>query len=197
MLAATLTQGISLLRDWLKRRREASFSALYAALVLEEYARQCSDCVSESETYDDSSGYAGSPQGRLPEKPSYIEEIDWKSLGVDATTQCLSLLVEIDMANQKIAAEFEYVDDDAGVMEVRRSAVDVGLKAFALAAQLRAAHRVEKLRLDKEWNFLIYLRERKRRYQKLAQESAEQEARSDLRLAEAMRDAAKSTDEQP
>lgn len=173
VLAAALTQGSSVVRDWLKRRRDAAFSALYAALTLEEYARQCSGYVSDSETYDASHHAAGAPRGSLPDKPVFAETIDWNALGVETTTDCLSLLVEIDMADQKIAAEFEFGDDDSGVAEMRRAAVDIALRAFALACSLRLAHRVKALKLDAEWNFTIYLEERKQRYADLAAKRAE------------------------
>lgn len=177
VIAAALTQGTSVVRDWLKRRRDAAYSALYAALTLEEYARQCSSYVSDSETYEASSHAAGAPRARLPDKPVFADSIDWNALGVETTTDCLSLLVEIDMADQKIAAEFEYVDDDAGVAEMRRSTVDIGLRAYALAASLRKARGVEALKLDPEWNFVIYLSERKQHYIELAEKRAERNAK--------------------
>lgn len=173
VLSAALTQRSSVVRDWLKRRRDAAFSALYAALTLEAYARQCSDYVSDSETYDASDHSAGAPRGSLPDKPVFAETIDWNALGVETTTSCLSLLVEIDMADQKIAAEFEFVDEDAGVAEMRRAAVGIALRAFALACSLRKMHRVEALKLDAEWNFLVYLKERKQHYADLAAKRAE------------------------
>jgi hypothetical protein len=92
------------------------------------------------------------------------------------TTDCLSLLVEIDMANQGIAGEFEFVDDDAGVFEMRRATTDMGLRAFALGKSLRSAYRVKALKLDEKWNFLIYLNERQLHYIELARKHAERAA---------------------
>lgn len=191
VLAAALTQGSSLLRDWFKRRRDADFSALYAALTLEAYARKCSTYVSESETYDASSHSAGAPHSRLPDKPVFPAEIDWDALGVDVTTDCLSLLVEIDMADQRIAGEFEFVDDDSGVFEMRRSTTDMGLRAFALGQSLRSTYRVKALKLDEEWNFLVYLNQQKLRYDELAQKYAE----SATALYESMSASASRSDE--
>jgi hypothetical protein len=165
VVAATLTQSITVVRDWFKRKRDAGYSALYAALALEDYARECSIYVSDSELWSASEGFAGQPRGRLPAKPSYRTEIDWNSIGVKETTKCLSLLVEIEMADQKIASTLEFGDDEDGIAEMRWATVNMGIKAFKLAKRLRSLFGVKKLKLDKQWNFMSYLTQQKNEYE--------------------------------
>lgn len=173
VLAAVLTQGSSAVRDWLKRRRDASFSALFVALNLEAFARACSAAISESHTFEASEGSAGSARGSVPEKASFAEEVDWDVIGIDLTTSCLSLAVEIDTANEEIADCFEWVDEDAGIFAMRSASARLGCHAYDLAATLRKQFGVEPLPLNSEWNFVTNLKERKAEYDDIARRRAE------------------------
>ena len=164
VLAAALTQGSSVFRDWLKRRRDASFSALYVALNLEAFARACSSALSDSHVYEASEGSAGSPQSRVPMKAAFPEEVSWDVLGVELTTACLSLGVDVETENERIGGEFEFVDDEAGVLAMRQASADLGCRASELAADVRRQFRVTPLSLKPSWNIVSYLRERQKEY---------------------------------
>ena len=160
VLAAALTQGMVLVREWWTHGRSAAFSALYLALALESYARECSTLISDSETYENSDGHAGTPRGRLSPLPEYADGIDWHALGLSDTTAALSFRVSIENENAKVAATFEFGDDDDGVSEVREAAATLGLQAITLAGELRRRHRIDPLALDPQWNVERHLVEK-------------------------------------
>lgn len=164
VLAAALTQVFAIARDWWTKGTSAKFGALHLAIALEAYADECSTLLSDSEAYDASDGHGGRPRGRLSDLPPYPEEIDWKALGLRLTTAALTFRVAIGAANAKVAGAFEYGDDEEGVLEVRGAAARLGLKAVALAKDLRASHGIEPQELDPEWNVETYLKERHAAY---------------------------------
>lgn len=161
VLAAALTQGVAALRDRLKTRKDAAFSALYLALALESYASSCASALGESDTYEASGGAAGAPHGNLPDLPDFPGTIDWKPLGIGHTTKALSFRVEVESAKAMIRDLWDVTgDEDYSITTMREEAARLGLKALTLAASFRSSWKIAPVDESGEWTVRGYLTER-------------------------------------
>lgn len=162
VLAALVNQGLTAVRDALKRKRQSSFSALYLAIALESYASECSTTISESETFEASDGYAGKPHGNVPDLPEFSSSIDWQPLGIAATTKAMSFSVEVRNTQAMIRDAWEFGDEDEVVLEVREEAARLGIKALAIASELRVNRSLAAVEYRGEWNVVTFLGEKVR-----------------------------------
>lgn len=177
VLAALLTQGLSSLRDWKKRKEDSGFALLYLALALESYANTCSDVISESELWDDSSEHAGSPQGNIPELPEYPANIEWKTIGIEFTTDALSFRVDIEARRTMFTGEWEFGDEDTIVPDVRLEAARFGKEALRLAAEFRKSRKIAAAKyLNSEWNVPTHLDDTLQKYTKRLEDRRKSEA---------------------
>lgn len=160
VLAALLNQGLTAARDAFERKRQSAFSALYLAIALESYASECSTTISESETFEASVEQAGKPHGNVPDLPEFSASIDWKPLGIAATTNAMSFAVEVKNTQAMIREAWEFGDEDDVIPEVREEAARIGTKALALASKLRESGRIAKVEYRNEWNVVTFLSEK-------------------------------------
>ena len=157
VLAALVTQGVGIARDWWKANKDGSYDALYLALALESYAGTCASALSESETYESSEGHAGSPHGSVPDLPDYPSSIEWKPLGIKQTTDAMSFRVEIETAKAMIHDHWEFLDEEDVVPLVRERVARLGQKALNLAIEFRKAWNIVAADYGDDWNVKDYV----------------------------------------
>jgi hypothetical protein len=136
LATASVTQIAVILKDHALARREGRFSALYAALFFESYAKTCSKALSESELSLSTDGNAGSFEG-FPSLPEFPKEINWRKIGMPLTERAFALRVEAEFWNGVIADAAEFDFPDGGIHEAMLGCTEFGLKALELAERLR------------------------------------------------------------
>lgn len=117
--------------------RDSKFSALYAALFFELYARDCSHRLGEIQAYISSNGSAGTDYSSLPDLPSFPQDIEWKRIGIRLTEDSFAFRVAVEAISSKISYLYDFDPPDGGDSEVRGQLIDLGLKALDLAVRLR------------------------------------------------------------
>jgi hypothetical protein len=167
VLAALVTQGAGLVRDWYHRRTDGAYAALYLAIALESYANECSTCIGESEDHESSDGNAGSPHGNIPELPDYPPTIEWKPFGIDRTTKAMSFRVEVETTKAMISGHWDFLDEDDVLPMMREEAARLGLKALSLAIEFREAWKIAPVAYDDEWNVRSFLERKLTHYEEL------------------------------
>ncbi|MGF7156175.1 hypothetical protein [Novosphingobium gossypii] len=179
VFAAVVTQGVSVIRDGLKRGEDRTFARLYASTALEAYANALSMAVSDSSNYDVSEGEVGEAIINIPEFPPFSTDIDWRALGAATTKQLLAFPVEVDRLRAELSFEWDVIGDpDVTAPKVREYAAWVGLRALHLAAGLNAEFTADPYELsDGSWNLEDNLKREfeSHRDARLAQERANQD----------------------
>lgn len=89
---------------------------------------------------------------------------EWWTRGRSSDFSALSFRVAIENENAKVAATFEFGEDDDGAFEVREAAATLGLRAITLAGDLRRRHGIDPLALDPQWNVEAHLSEKRDAY---------------------------------
>jgi hypothetical protein len=178
VISGFIAQGAPWLREVINNGRAADFSALRLALMLEDYAGQCSDLYGGVHTAISSHGHAGSLRTHLPVLPDYPADIAWHALGTKLTEKVLTLRVARADVGAEINNEAEHhsgaADDLADY--VGDKAIDLGLKAVAVAEHLRKKRKLSPAYPEGRWNLKNYLVEK-------AAEIAAQRARYEARQA--------------
>ncbi|MBJ7415438.1 MAG: hypothetical protein JHC88_08300 [Niveispirillum sp.] len=166
ILAATLTQALIWLREFLTAskslRADRVYTSLRIATILESFAVACAEQISASELHHDSSGAAGNKKGTLPEFPQYPSDINWKSLDADIADKALSLPMKINLSNKKTSTLWEVTaDHDDVAREVTNQCGKCGYHAWLTASVLRERSDISQSRLREfSWDFVDKLRER-------------------------------------
>ncbi|HEY1224466.1 MAG TPA: hypothetical protein VGE54_04490 [Brevundimonas sp.] len=141
VIAAFLTYGLGLLKDWFNRSRDADFAALYVALTLEDYASRCASVVGDIDTFWSSRGNAGSSHGNVPELGAFGTDVEWKALGVKLTSKALSFRIRIGHTREMLTDLSQHVNEEI-VQEAHDLAVKLGLEALAAADYFRKVRRL-------------------------------------------------------
>jgi len=179
IISGLIAQGAPWLREAINNGRAADFSALRLALMLEDYAGQCSDVYGDVRTAISSHGHAGQHHSHLPVLPDYPTDIAWHALGTKLTEKVLTFRVVRADAGAEINNEW---DVNPGPPEdlsdfVGDKAIEVGLKAIAVAELLRKKRKLSPTYPQGRWNLKNYLVEK-------AAEITAQRARYEAQQAE-------------
>ncbi|MEJ7928291.1 hypothetical protein WG908_16205 [Sphingobium sp. AN641] len=158
VIAAAVTQGIGIIRDWRKAKHEGKFSALYVAIALESYADKCATLIGDSQNHQNSDGHAGVPHGNIADLPDYPAAVEWKPFGIRDTTRAMSFRVEVDTRKASFSGEWEFGDEEDIVPLVREESARLGLKALELAIGFRNTWGIEAVDYSTEWNVRDYLK---------------------------------------
>lgn len=159
VVAALLTHGLGLFKDWLNRNRDADFAALYVALTLEDYASRCASVVGDIGTFWSSSGNAGTTHGNVPELENFKGEIEWKALGVKLTSKALSFRVSVGHTREMLTDLSQHVNEEI-IEEARDQAVKLGLEAIAIAEAFRKTRRLGAALQVSDWSTQKWLQEK-------------------------------------
>jgi hypothetical protein len=174
VVAAFLTHGLGLFKDWLNRNRDADFAALYVALTLEDYASRCASVVGDIGTFWSSSGNAGTGHGTVPELENFKGEIEWKALGVKLTSKALSFRVRVGHAREMLFDLSQHVNEEI-IEEARDQAVKLGVEAIAIAESFRKTRRLGAALPISDWSTKKWLQEQA---EKIAERKAKDAALS-------------------
>lgn len=158
VVAAFLTHGLGLFKDWLNRGRDADFAALYVALTLENYASRCASIVGDIGTFWSSKGQAGTGHGNVPELETFGAEIEWKALGVKLTSKALSFRVRVGHTREMLSDLSEHVNEEI-IEEARDYAVRLGLEAIATAEHFRKVRRLGNAQPVSDWSTKAWFQE--------------------------------------
>jgi hypothetical protein len=132
-----------IIRDRHRSKRHAAYMAMRLAVELEAYSEGCAVLIQEK------ARVATQPQGNvseramtLPAPPRYPDDVDgWKVIDHGLADRCLSFESRVRQSQAIIAS---VTDDDLHRFwdEVENQAIDRGLEAWGLAADMRRRHRL-------------------------------------------------------
>ncbi|WP_156146880.1 hypothetical protein [Brevundimonas sp. KM4] len=159
VIAAFLTYGLGLLKDWFNRSRDADFAALYVALTLEDYASRCASVVGDIDTFWSSRGSAGSSHENVPELGAFGADVEWKALGVKLTSKALSFRIRIGRTRGMLTDLSQHVNEEI-VEEAHDHAVKLGLDALAAADHFRKVRRLGPAPSVADWSTRDWLQEK-------------------------------------
>lgn len=172
--AAVLTQLFAEVRERWKERDEAPFSALYLALALEDYARQCEKYLDDLETFTASDGHAGSFHMSMPALAEYSAAIDWKRVGVRLFEKAFEFRVLLSEADREIAQAYYFDPPDGGDQLLMETLINKGLAALDLGAEIRKKHKLARLKSEtpfSTYGYLAMLKERAKERRQLLKKS--------------------------
>lgn len=158
VLSAVINQAWTAIRDRMKLTKDAGFSALYLAIALEAYAGECAALVGDSRNYHASDGNAGTARGNIAELPDFPASIDWKALGLKATTKIQSFRVEVETTRAMFKGLWEFSDGEEIFPQIREEAARLGLLAGVIAAETRKVHKITAVDHGSGWNVPEYLK---------------------------------------
>ena len=145
LTAAVFNQFAGWLRDRWKEsatiRRDVVYLAARVAVILEEFAIECAEIISDNELYKQSDEIAGTWRSKLPILREYPADADWKALTPSLMMRALSFRNELPVAATYIRfwADVEPDPDTiAGACDAQ--AGKCGHRAWHIAAQLRRDH---------------------------------------------------------
>lgn len=172
--------GISWLREWSttqsQKKRRGEYLAASIVCTLDEYSNRCVEVINDNGT---SYGQASKrdeqgqdlfiPITKLPEIPSYPNDIDWKSIDPILMYRILSFSNKIREVNDWIAFsgnELAYPPYYEELYEARHVGyATLGLEAIAISEELRKSYSLptRKSVFDKEWDPKSYLEDKLRK----------------------------------
>lgn len=164
VIGSFLTLGATAWKDAVSNKNSADYSALYLAMALEAYGRQCSDLLSDSEMALASEGMAGKTYGSLPEMPDSPSTVSWTALGIGITAEAMALPVLIATTNVTIRTFWEIGEEEMAIGELHDSAAEIGLQCFSLARSVREKRSIPPLILNEKWNAFSHLVKKQEEY---------------------------------
>jgi hypothetical protein len=178
VLGAVLTTFLTLFKDWWMasqiRKKQANYLAIRVVCVLDQYIESCAHVAREDDEYigRDQKGHFVSDI-KDPEKPTYPDDIDWRSIKQDLMYRILSFPNEIDSAHQAIFKEWEFGDDWDAFYERQYQFARLGLTAARITDELRQEYAIPRRALS-EWSLIETLRSVKQEHEKRKAKAAQQ-----------------------
>lgn len=176
VIGSFLTLGATAWKEAVSNTKSADYSALYLAMALEEYGRQCSDLLSESEMAFASEGMAGKAYGSLPKMPDSPSTVSWTALGIEITAEALALPVLVATTNVTIQSFWDIGEEEMAIGEIHDSAVEIGLQCFSLARSIREKRSIPPLVLNEKWNAFSHLIRKQEEYAAVKARSRESQS---------------------
>ena len=119
--------------------RDARYSAIKIAVILEQFAIECANIISDNQLHNSSEGYAGIAHGTLPTFADYPADMDWKAIDPALAARALSLPNELSLSEGIIKFWWEIEPGDKGILLTAcdRQAGKCGFRAWQVAADMR------------------------------------------------------------
>jgi len=137
-----------------RRQREdhAAYMAMRLAVILEAFARSCSDFIEANRNaYHQEDQEFPDWDATLPKLGSYPEDSDgWRAIDRNLAGRCLGLRNKIAESQGLISSVIEYSEDELGDT-LDEHAAKRGLEAWQLAVELRKRSGVEEVEPD--WDY--------------------------------------------
>lgn len=140
---------LNLLRESVIAHRSSRLDALRVAVLLEGYAIQCADAISDHDLAVDSGGHAGLLMGAVPKPPGIELNVGLLQPRRGAIANRLAVFTqEALQADQSAAFWWEVVGDhEAARNAARHECACLGLRGLSLAADLRSVFKLPKRKL--------------------------------------------------
>ena len=161
-VAAAINQGASWIREWRKEakatKRDATYLALRVAVTLERFALDGAALISDSQTYDETSGGFGNIHYTLPDLLPYPKDVDWKSIDTNLASRALSFRNELWISVRYLKGCFDLGIDHAAD-ECSKKAGLHGYRAWQLAADMRRRYALPDFDpLETAWDLVSLLK---------------------------------------
>jgi hypothetical protein len=163
VVTALVTAGINTIREHnaarRSRARDARFLAQRLAVILETFAIECADRITENLSLHYDFGGEGNFIWDLPALGEFPADVDWKAVDPDFVGRAIVLPNEILLARQVIKAQLKARDLDYMLSRSSNLAGECGYRAWMLAADLRTAHGLPHTDPNRfAWHFVDILR---------------------------------------
>jgi hypothetical protein len=153
---------LTVLFEWLKERKTQTKNAHYLVIrlipILDQYLDSCLDVVGDDGTaYGQPAGGDGSfsEQKPTPEKLTFPDDVEWKSIEQDLLKKIMLLPNEAYLAGRAVQNEIDEpnADSDYGeVIAVRRyQYAHLSIKCYDLLQELRKKYNIEARLYPNEW----------------------------------------------
>lgn len=138
LCGALLNNFITVVRDCLGRADSRKLSALQIALTLEQYASDCLDPIYDLANFVSSMQSTREPSGHVPVLAEYPTGVDWKSFGIERTSDTFNFRVSVQRAQGYLSNAWEFEGTEAAWNYAALKAAALGQKAWQLSTKLRA-----------------------------------------------------------
>jgi hypothetical protein len=135
-LVTWLTSTIENRRSKQSAERDARYLAVRVAIILECFAIECAEQVSESSLHERSKGAAGSTYKTTPQLQQLPENAEWKLLEPNLLARVLSFQVELRLAEGTLT-HMSAVEPDCTDLACRLQSGKCGYIAWQIAEDLR------------------------------------------------------------
>lgn len=143
-LVAWLTNFFNAGRERKSMERDARYLAVRVAVILEQFAMQCSEQVSDHEMHQNSSGHAGQLNPGIPDLPPYPDEAEWKTLEPNLLADALSFRNQCSQAKAAIAYcyNIDSGPDSSAIDEANVQCGACGYVAWQIAENMRRRYKL-------------------------------------------------------
>ncbi|MEQ5837783.1 hypothetical protein [Marinobacter sp. NFXS9] len=149
-----------------KNKKDAQYLSIQVISMLDRYVAGCVEVVGDDGLYHgepDEEGYS-SIQVEVPKFAPEAAAVEWKSLPAELMYEILTFPNNIEVANNRISAAFEYAasppDYSEGFEERQLQYSELGIEADNLASKLRQHSDLPK-KPKRDWNPIEYMKNRK------------------------------------
>lgn len=165
IFSSALTQIITYLIAKMKSQQKKRYAALRLSVILENFAIDCADRVSEISNAISSGGIIGKVHFTLPDIPDYPSKINWELLSLPLIDDVLSFPREIAIRNGIINFVFEQDNKiDAAEACAEHCALQ-GVRAYNIASNFRKKNNLgEAYCTSKIWDWPTYLQQKVDKY---------------------------------
>jgi hypothetical protein len=137
LLAAIITVGVGVLRDWLKERKDGKFAALYVAHALDNYTKASSSMVYDSKNFESANGQMGERHFNVLDLPVY-PDVNWNTLGITYTQEAMLFRAKVQEAQEELRFQLEVAGDYHDVIGMAQHMASLlGIEAAELARKIR------------------------------------------------------------
>jgi hypothetical protein len=159
IVAAVINNAVTTLRERGTTKRAGIYAAIRVAVILESFAIECAERLSDSIADRTSGGEMGKPYTSLASLSEYPTDVEWKALNAPLAARALSFRNEVRLSEGALS---EMADIEPGEVqgECERQAGKCGYRAWQLASGLRSAYRLPPVEPHQtHWDAVTLLRQ--------------------------------------
>ena len=146
LLSGLVTAILNIAWDaWTKSsedKRSATYLAIRLAVILEQFAMDSADRITDQDLYDQTQGNAGASPSALPELEPFPGDQSWSTLPLDLLARVLTFPNERRLRSVALASWMELSGGVDFPEEYKRQCGTTGYRAWALAHDLRKQYRL-------------------------------------------------------
>jgi hypothetical protein len=159
---------LACIKDYFVHRKTLKRDAMYLAarlvVVLEKFAVDCANTISDNDLYSSSGGSAGTQRFSLPTLGAFPSDADWKAIAPNLVDRVMSMPNELSLVDHKILFWWEVLADrDCMQTETNDQSGEFGFYAWELALDLRKECNLpEAGLLARSWDFVALLKKQRK-----------------------------------